>query len=68
MGVDKPIVTDAERIRPEKSEVMKLISDNRKAARLLGWRPMVGLDAGLQKTIDFVRAHPDVYRPGVYAL
>jgi len=67
IGVDKPIVTDAERVRPEKSEVMKLVSDNRKAARLLGWHPTVDLDVGLGRTIDFVRSHPDVYRPGVYA-
>jgi NAD dependent epimerase/dehydratase len=68
MNVDKPIASDSERIRPEKSEVMKLVSDNRKAGRLLGWRPQVDLATGLLRTIDYVRSHIDQYRPATYAL
>jgi len=67
-NISKEIVCDEERIRPEKSEVFTLISDNSKAARLLGWKPKIALDDGLKRTIDFVREHPDFYRPGTYLI
>ena len=68
MGHDKPILHDAARDRPEKSEVTKLISDNRKAARLLQWRPTTALDDGLQRTIDFVAANLGLYAANRYAV
>nr|WP_244435214.1 GDP-mannose 4,6-dehydratase [Methylobacterium sp. B34] len=37
MGISKPILYDSDRARPERSEVMKLISDNQKAARVMNW-------------------------------
>lgn len=61
MGCDAPIEQDPDRIRPAKSEVGRLVSDNAKAARLLGWRPAVGLDDGLRRTIDFITANQDLY-------
>jgi dTDP-glucose 4,6-dehydratase len=60
------IVVDAERLRPEKSEVFRLISDNRLAREKLGWSPQVNLDDGLKITIDWIRAHLDLYQPGRY--
>ena len=68
MGCNKPVVHDAARDRPGKSEVLRLVSDNRKAARLLGWQPTTSLDDGLRKAIEFVSAHLDLYTPGVYAI
>ena len=64
MNVDKPIVHDARRDRPEKSEVMKLVSDNRKAARLLDWYPRTSLDDGIRQMIDFVAKNLAQYDPG----
>jgi dTDP-glucose 4,6-dehydratase len=61
-----PILTDAERIRPEKSEVLRLLSDNRKAGQQLGWRPAVVLEDGLAQTIEWIKAHLELYRPGKY--
>src|SRR5207247_2690672 len=37
MTYRKKVVTDAQRIRPPGSEVMKLICDNTKALKLIGW-------------------------------
>ena len=56
MGVDKPIVQERERLRPELSEVMKLVSDNTHARRK-SWvgRPAVSLDDGLRRSIEFVQ-------------
>jgi nucleoside-diphosphate-sugar epimerase len=42
MGVDIEIATDDERLRPERSEVERLLADNSKAAARLGWRPAYG--------------------------
>jgi NAD dependent epimerase/dehydratase len=61
MGVDKPIVQEDARLRPSLSEVMKLVSDNSRACKLMGWSPAVSLDDGLQQMIEFVRKNPAFY-------
>lgn len=68
MGSDKPIVHDAARDRPIKSEVMRLVSDNRKAAELMKWRPTMSMDEGLRQTIAFVSANPNLYTPEAYVV
>jgi NAD dependent epimerase/dehydratase len=67
LGKQLPVVVDEERVRPESSEVYELVCDNRKAARLFGWAPTVKLEEGLARTIEFVRAHPQLFKPDVYA-
>jgi NAD dependent epimerase/dehydratase len=62
------IVTDEQRIRPEKSEVLRLQSNNTLAKNLMGWKPLLTLEAGLQKTIDWVRHHLDLFDPDRYAV
>ncbi|OQA91776.1 MAG: GDP-6-deoxy-D-mannose reductase [Chloroflexi bacterium ADurb.Bin222] len=60
------VVVDEERLRPEKSEVVRLLADNSKARRVLGWAPQVELREGLTRTIAWVRAHMDFYHTGRY--
>lgn len=60
------IVTEAERLRPEKSEVMRLLSDNGLARRALGWEPAWSLDDGLRETVAWIGEHLDFYRVGRY--
>ena len=67
-GLQKPLESDSDRIRPEGSEVLALISDRSKAGRLLNWEPVISLEDGLQKTIDFIRLHPHLYKAGHYTL
>jgi len=62
------IHTDEERVRPEKSEVMELICDNSKAHRMIGWSPAYSLDQGLKETIEWIRQHRPIYKPGNYNL
>ncbi len=62
------IVSVESRVRPDKSEVMKLVCANAKAADLLGWRPLVSLTEGLGRTVEFVREHLDLYRPDEYTV
>jgi dTDP-glucose 4,6-dehydratase len=68
VGREVAIQVDPARLRPEKSEVLRLLSDNRKAQRLLGWAPQVSIQAGLQQTIQWISAHLELYRPGRYEL
>jgi NAD dependent epimerase/dehydratase len=44
---DISIETDDKRVRPEKSEVLELVSNNRKAYDLCGWKPEYSLEKGL---------------------
>lgn len=60
------ITEDSQRLRPEASEVMRLLSDNSLAVQRLGWRPQVTLDQGLDLTIAWVRENLDRYRVGTY--
>ena len=53
---------DRKRTRTSHVEVMRLISDNSKATRLLKWRPKYTLEEGLKKTIDWFSKHRDAYR------
>ena len=60
------IELDRQRLRPEKSEVMRLISDNSLARDKLNWRPLVSLEQGLSKTIQWIKQNIDLYSPGRY--
>lgn len=62
------IVTDTERLRPPKSEVLKLICDNSKAKQLLNWQPNYSLDQGLNETIVYIRENLDCYKSELYNL
>lgn len=63
---DVKIETQSERLRPEKSEVMRLISDNSRAREVLGWKPEVSLDEGLKRTIHWISENLSQYRIGKY--
>jgi NAD dependent epimerase/dehydratase len=62
LGKQVQVITDERRRRPEKSEVERLLADNSKAKRLLGWEPRVSLEEGLLRTIDWMREHRRRYR------
>lgn len=66
--IGKPvrIEIDSERLRPDRSEVMRLLSDNTKARERLAWQPQVDFPTGLQHTIAWIREHLNLYHPGFY--
>ena len=68
VGRDIPVVFDANRVRPDASEVERLVADATKAKRLVGWEPRHTIDDGLRATIDWIRQHLDQYKPTVYAV
>lgn len=68
LGKAPKVVTDAQRIRPGKSEVMRLWASNQKAKEMIGWEPRVSLDEGLRLTIAWISTHLDLYRPDQYTV
>lgn len=66
--VNKPveIAQDSARLRPEKSEVQRLLSDNRRAQQCLGWKPQVEIGEGLRITVNWIAEHLSLYRPHEY--
>lgn len=68
--MERPIAIESEsqRLRPEKSEVDRLLAEASKARELLGWTPQVSLEEGLRRTIDWVRTHSQAYRHGLFTL
>ncbi len=68
VGTHVKVKADAARLRPRKSEVKRLLSDNSLAREKLGWNPVVSLDDGLDKTIFWIKENLNHYRVGIYEL
>lgn len=66
VGREITIQIDQKRLRPEKSEVERLLAENTLAKKLLGWEPHISLEEGLERTIDWMKQNIERYRPGVY--
>jgi NAD dependent epimerase/dehydratase len=65
----EPLIEEAEeRLRPEASEVMRLIASSARAKELLGWTPQVSLEDGLARTLDWLRSHIKRYKADIYNL
>jgi NAD dependent epimerase/dehydratase len=62
------IRTEANRVRPEKSEVSVLVSNNSLARELCQWEPKWSLEDGLGQTIEWMRNFPDKRPPDLYAV
>jgi NAD dependent epimerase/dehydratase len=68
LGKDVPIETEEQRIRPDKSEVMQLLSDTRLAQKLFGWAPRYSLEQGLGETVAWYQQNLSRFRVGSYPL
>lgn len=68
VGKTPKIVTDPQRIRPGRSEVMRLWASNEKAKRMIGWEPQISLDQGLRITVEWIAAHLHLYQPDQYTV
>jgi NAD dependent epimerase/dehydratase len=68
LGKPIDVQADSQRLRPDKSEVDRLLADNTKARQLLGWEPSIGLEEGLERTIAWLRENQGRYRTGVYVV
>lgn len=66
IGVEVKILTDAQRVRPDKSEVERLLCNNQKILDNTQWRPRFDLRSGLKETIDWIKQNPSHYKPNQY--
>lgn len=68
MNVEIEIEHEDERLRPEASEVLRLVSDNSKLQAATQWRPRHTLDDGLGRTVEWFRDPHNLaqYKTGIY--
>ena len=62
------IICDDQRLRPEKSEVNRLLGSNKKIKSLTSWEPKYTFSEGLAETIEFLKQNLDKYKPDLYNL
>jgi dTDP-glucose 4,6-dehydratase len=68
IGKQVNITLEEKRLRPEKSEVNQLISDNRLALKELNWHPSTDLDTGLEETVHWYKKNIDRFRFEYYSV
>ncbi len=60
------IVCDEMRLRPEKSEVERLLGANSKIKELTNWKPQYTFEEGLAETIEFLKGNLEQYKVDIY--
>lgn len=60
------IVCEQERLRPEKSEVNRLLGSNEKIKKLTGWQQRYTFAEGISETIAWMRTHLHHYKTDIY--
>ncbi len=60
------IICDEQRLRPEKSEVNRLLGSNAKIKELTAWSPQYTFEEGLAETIEFLKHNLDKYKVDIY--
>src|SRR5262245_4819742 len=61
LGRQLHVEQEDERLRPENSEVLRLVSDNSSMAGLTGWQPRFSLEDGIADTVAWIESHRDLY-------
>lgn len=60
------IICDEQRLRPENSEVNRLLGSNEKIKSLTTWTPKYSLEEGLIETIEFFKNNLNQYKTNIY--
>ena len=60
------ITCEAERLRPEKSEVNRLLGSNAKIKSLTDWTPNYTLKEGIHETIEWIKQNMQAYKTDIY--
>lgn len=60
------IICDEQRLRPEKSEVNRLLGSNEKIIKLTNWKPNYTFEKGISETIEFFRYNLNKYKSDIY--
>jgi len=68
IGRDVNIISDESRIRPQGSEVDRLIADNSKLINSTNWSRKISFEAGLQETITWIEKNLDKFDVNQYSI
>ncbi|MCI9611954.1 MAG: SDR family NAD(P)-dependent oxidoreductase [Eubacterium sp.] len=60
------IICEQERLRPQKSEVNRLLGSNEKIRKLTDWKQQYTFAQGIEETIAWIREHMDRYKADIY--
>lgn len=60
------VVQENQRLRPDKSEVSRLLGSNEKIKQLTDWTPQYSLEEGLSETINWLKDNLDKYKTEIY--
>ena len=60
------IVCDEQRLRPEKSEVNRLLGSNKKLTNLTEWKQQWSFEEGLRETINWIKDNKAAYKTDIY--
>ncbi|MCJ7483452.1 MAG: SDR family NAD(P)-dependent oxidoreductase [Thermodesulfovibrionales bacterium] len=66
LGVDVPFAVETQRVRPEASEVERLLCDNAKIKVNTDWQPRFTLEAGIEKTIAWIKGNLAIFKSELY--
>ena len=66
IGEKIEIISDEQRIRPDKSEVERLFCDNTKIKENTAWQADYTLEKGLIETIDWIRNNQSYFKSDIY--
>ncbi len=65
-GRDLPMESEQERVRPDASEVSRLLADVSRIRETLGWQVEIGLNEGLTRTIKWFKKRKHLFKPEQY--
>lgn len=60
------IVCDEQRLRPNKSEVNRLLGSNEKIMQLTDWKQQYTFEEGIAETIEWLKKHLESYKTDIY--
>ena len=60
------IICEEQRLRPEKSEVNRLLGDNTKIKSLTNWEQSYTFKEGIKETIEWIKNNLDKYKADIY--
>ena len=63
-----PLVSTAERSRPDRSEVLSLMGDSSYLRDNTTWKPEISLEKGIDKIIDYIKSHIKEYKTEGYII
>ena len=66
IGTEVEIISDEQRIRPDKSEVERLFCNNTKIKANTLWTPSYTLETGLMETIEWIRKNQSYFKTDIY--